>query len=936
MANFDVFLSHNGMDKPAVEQIARILVDKNGMQVWLDKWNLIPGNPWQEEIEAALNDCKTAAVFLGPSGIGPWENAEMRVALRKRVQNTTFRVIPVLLPGAPDNKNLEIPEFLSLLTWVDFRTGLNNSEAMQRLIAGIKGIPPGPAITGITAIPVEGELPEPGPLPFGSRLPFNRNVLFTGRENALQTLANDLLLKDAGLPIIQAVSGMGGIGKTQLAVEFAYRYGRNFKGVHWLNAADPDILKSEIALCGKEMGLLPWPETQAEQVALTVQVWKQTGPRLIVLDDFETITAARDWLHVFNHPNLRILILSRRTDWPLDLGLNSLPLEMFDETEGLNFLRQYLSEDRTSDEEIKALASRLGYLPLALELAGRYLNGHVHMTAKEYLTQITEALNHSSMKRWRADLGNPTGHDLDLLTTFALSWNSLDSKDVRKLFLACGYCAPNEIIPPELLENTIKDKNIYDEALILLLGVGLLGPGPIIHPLLAEFARALDTDKEALIAVAHTLAHLTTKANEQIDKYGRLDLFIPLRFHVSVVAEHAERKNIRIATTLCGNLGYFLQKIADLTGAKVAYMHVLSINENTLGPYHPVVADSVNSLGWVLKDIGDLPGARAAFERASRIHETTYGPDHPMVARDVNNLGWVLKDMGDLLGAKDAFNRAFAIDQKAFGPMHPDVARDVNNLGWVLKDMRDLSGAKAAFIRALVIDKKAFGPIHPEVARDVNNLGWVLKDLRDLPKTKVAFERALAIDEKAFGPIHPEVARDVDNLGWVLKDMRDLSGAKDAFERALQIDKAILGPHHPSVARDYNNLGRVLKQLQDLPGAKKAFERALQINERTYGHDHPMVARDANNLGWVLKDMGELAEAKTAFKRVLRIEEGSLGANHPRVARDANKLGWVLKDMGELYEAKDAFKRALQIDETTYGPDHPTVARDSHNLLSFD
>jgi hypothetical protein len=141
--NFHVFLSHNGKDKPAVEQIARLLRDEHNIKAWLDKWNLVPGEAWQDAIEDALDDCQTVAVFLGPSGIGPWENEEMRSAIEDRVQDPQRRVIPVLLPGAPDNKDLDLPRFLRRATWVDFRSGLDDKEALYRLNCGIIGKAPG-------------------------------------------------------------------------------------------------------------------------------------------------------------------------------------------------------------------------------------------------------------------------------------------------------------------------------------------------------------------------------------------------------------------------------------------------------------------------------------------------------------------------------------------------------------------------------------------------------------------------------------------------------------------------------------------------------------------------------------------------------------------------------------------------------------------------
>ena len=145
MAGYDVFLSYNKADKPAVDEIARRLV-KTGVQPWLDEWNLIPGEPWQEVIEGALESCATCAVFVGPSGTGPWQNEQMRAAIDRRVSEGkgTFRVIPVLLPGAQRGERSKLPTFLVATTWVEFRQSLDDEDAFHRLVAGIRGQAPGP------------------------------------------------------------------------------------------------------------------------------------------------------------------------------------------------------------------------------------------------------------------------------------------------------------------------------------------------------------------------------------------------------------------------------------------------------------------------------------------------------------------------------------------------------------------------------------------------------------------------------------------------------------------------------------------------------------------------------------------------------------------------------------------------------------------------
>ena len=136
---FHVFLSHSSADKPAVEELARRFA-KEGIQAWLDKWHLIPGDPWQPALEKALAESRTCVVFVGPSGFGPWQNEEMRAAIDQRVRDSgrRFRVIPVLLPGAERAERSSLPTFLAATTWVEFRDSLDDQDAFHRLVYGIR------------------------------------------------------------------------------------------------------------------------------------------------------------------------------------------------------------------------------------------------------------------------------------------------------------------------------------------------------------------------------------------------------------------------------------------------------------------------------------------------------------------------------------------------------------------------------------------------------------------------------------------------------------------------------------------------------------------------------------------------------------------------------------------------------------------------------
>jgi hypothetical protein len=211
--SFHVFLSHSSADKPAVEELARRLA-KEGVQAWLDKWNLIPGNPFQPDIERALAESETCAVFIGPSGFGPWQNEEMRAAIDKRVgaSDRRFRVIPVLLPGAKRAERSSLPTFLAATTWVEFTDSLDDPVAFHRLVSGIRGLEPGP---GPGQAISEGQCPYRGLRIFD----VDDSPFFFGREALVEWLLNELCPAAEGQPVSRflGIVGASGSGKSSLA-----------------------------------------------------------------------------------------------------------------------------------------------------------------------------------------------------------------------------------------------------------------------------------------------------------------------------------------------------------------------------------------------------------------------------------------------------------------------------------------------------------------------------------------------------------------------------------------------------------------------------------------------------------------------------------------------------------------------------------------------
>ena len=204
MTDFDIFLSHNSADKGLVEGMAEIL-QTEGLKPWLDKWCLVPGQPWQQELAAILRNCPTFGIFIGQNGLGDWAREELLVAQDRAAKERSFRLIPILLPGVPDPFDYgKLPPFLTQRTWVDFRRGLDQPRPLRTLINAIKGLPPG------SDVALEGGAQ---PCHYRGLATFDEEhaEFFFGRERDIQRLLE--MLKATRFV---AVLGASGSGKSSL------------------------------------------------------------------------------------------------------------------------------------------------------------------------------------------------------------------------------------------------------------------------------------------------------------------------------------------------------------------------------------------------------------------------------------------------------------------------------------------------------------------------------------------------------------------------------------------------------------------------------------------------------------------------------------------------------------------------------------------------
>ena len=839
----DFFVSYNRADRAWAEWIDRELRTA-GFSVVSQFADFAVGSNFVVEMDRATRECERMIAVLSPSYLAAsFTQPEWAAFFAQDPMGLQRKLVPVRV------RECEVKGLLGPVVYADL-VDLDEDAARAALLAGV-GRP-----AAEKAPPVfPGAAPRgrfPGVLPRVWTVPQLRNPLFTGREALLEGLAAAL---GSGRPaaVTQAISGLGGVGKTQLAVEYVYRHASEYEVVAWVWAETAATLAADYTGLAAPLGL---PEaTLAEQAAVVeaVRRWfEQHGGWALVFDNATEPGAIRAYLP--RGASGHVLLTSRRRDWTGTAG--ALEVTTFERAESIQYLRGRLA---TLDEQLAArLAADLGDLPLALAQAAAFME-ESGLAPAEYLDLLRERRREVLRRGLPADYPEPVA------TTWEISFERLEetSPAAAALLQFCAFLAPDDIPLdliagggehfPEPLATTAADPLALRDAVVAARRFSLLtveGDALSVHRLVQAMLRDRsepEAKKLWAAAAVERMAAVFPFREFQLDTWPRSARLLP---HAIAAAEHAETLGVagKPTSTLLNQAALYLGTRAELGSALRLLRRALVIAEAIHGLDHPEVAKRALNIGEILRKQGDLPGALEYAGRALDIFEAAYGPMHRDVAVVANNIGQILKDQGDLSGALEYARRALAIDEAAYGPEHPEVATDANNIGLIFQSQGDLAGALEYARRAMDIDQAAYGPAHHKVAIRANNIGQILKDQGDLAGALEYTRRALEIDEAVYGTKRPEVAILVNNIGSILWRQRDFTGALEYTQRALDIDEAAYGPAHPKVAIRANNIGTILRDQGNPSEARRYIRRALTIFEATYGPDNPTTKLVARNL----------------------------------------------------------------------------------------
>jgi tetratricopeptide (TPR) repeat protein len=750
-----------------------------------------------------------------------------------------------------------------------------------------------------------------------NNVPYSHNPNFTGRAEMLERLHRQLNRAEGRAVISQAITGLGGVGKTQLALEYIYRHEAEYDLIWWLRADGVLNLAADVAGLAVALGEHN-PDNPDQQAAINAaHRWLvQTDKRWLLLVDNADELPPRTLLPYLPAGGQgHILITSRRVDWSGFAGQAAvLPLDVFTLSEALAFLLQRLGTVDASEADVaeaNALAETLGHFPLALEHVAAYVQ-RAGSSLAEY--------RHLFETRWQelwAEAQPPERYHATITTTWEVAFARVrETAGAAELLNLCCFLAP-ENIPLDLIRNSQKPGFWEKPGFSQKPGFSALADPLLLNKAVAALRDYSLLKREGETIALHRLVQTVARdrmGEERVRQWAEITVDLlaeewpfdlhdmttwascgELLPHLQAACEQANVYGIETNNLafLNNEIGFYLQHYGNLIAARPYYERALAIWEKVLGPEHPDKALSLNNLGYLLDSMGDSAGARPYYERALAIREKVLGPEHPHTATSLNNLGMLLKAMGDYAGARPYYERALAIQEKVLGPEHPDTALSLNNLGGLLQAMGEYAGARPYYERALAIREKVLGPEHPDTARSLNNLGSLLDSMGDYEGARPYYERALAIWEKVLGPEHPDTATSLNNLGYLLQAMGDTAGARPYFERALAIREKVLGPEHPDTALSLNNLGYLLRAMGDHAGARPYFERALAIREKVLGPEHPDTASSLNNLAILCYYQGDYQEAARLMRRALAIREQRLGPQHPNTLSSRQSLAAI-------------------------------------------
>ena len=784
-------------------------------------------------------------------------------------------------------------------------------------------------------------------------VPFLRNPYFMGRERILQRLHQALAASQTvALSQTRAISGLGGIGKTQTAVEYAYRYADEYEAVLWIRADSTEDLMSDFAALTLVLDL-PAQHQRDQQYAISiVKRWlEEHGPWLLIFDNADDPTLVTDFLP--RRAGGAVLLTTRsQATGPY---MKKIEVEKMSREEGIAFLLHRANADEeervsagvSQHEVAEHLWEAIDGLPLALDQAAAYIE-ETGCTFSDYLALFKT--RSKQLLRLRGHVANT--HPEPVATTWLLAFEKLEHSNpaAAELLRLCAFLHPDEISEAMMiagasalgpvLQSIASDEVEWNRAIGQLRKYSLVKRDAEkkvlnIHRLVqAVIKDSMDQETVRQWAVQSVRAVATAFPEAVAANWPHCEQCLP---HVQSCLEFINQYSLGFpeAIHLLNQAGDYLWKRERFAQAQPLLQQALMICEKVLDPEHPDTSETLNNLAEVYREQGRYEQAEPLFQRALAIREKILGPKHPDTSETLNNLAWLYNDQGKYEQAEPLYLRALAIRETVLGPEHPDTSETLNNLAVLYFELGRYEQAEPLYLRALAIRETVLGPEHPHTATSFFGLASLSRKQGKYEQAEHFYLRALTIDEKTLESEDPNIAWDLFGLAELYHEQGKYEQAEPLYLRVLTVRETLLGPEHPHTATVIKNLAVLYSEQGQYEQAEPLFQRALAICEKMLGPEHPRTAAVLDAQGHLAVLQGREEQAESHLLLALTIREQVFGTRHPDVAETLQHLAELYEKQSQYEQAHTYYQRTLVIHKQAFGGHHPKTIETRTRLIAL-
>jgi len=800
-----------------------------------------------------------------------------------------------------------------------------------------------------------------------------QNPSFTGRKKQLEELRRDLSHEVTAL-LPSALHGLGGVGKTQLAIEFAHRFAADYELVWWIKAAELALVRASLVELADVLGVTPGGDAEATVRAVldALQHGRPYKRWLLVFDNADDPDELQQYL-----PELcgHVIVTSRNRKWIS--AAKTIQVDVFSRQESIDLIR--LREPKISTQAAERLAERLGDLPLVIEQAAAW-QSTTGMSADSYL-ELFEKAHERLLKEnlppdypnsvavtWRVGFGqlmavSPAAAQLlQLSAFFGPQPISIHILAPRQLVAGMPTELATTMQDTFLLHTAIRDIGHYalasadsvDESLQVhpLVQLVLRDQIPpeeqehqraLVHQLLAIANPGDPDDRENWPRLGEVNQHIVRSVG-MIEGSGdsvRQVIIDQIRY-LYVRGDYESSRSLGETALLvwwdmygaddaltlmaCRQLGNSWRALGLTDVARAYNKDTLDRMRRVLGSDDERTLELANSYGADLRIHGDLTEARELDEDNLERHKRVLGPDKRATLRSENNLAVDLR-----LGGH--FRDALAIDEDIYQRRRSTLgAADQETLFSRCMVARDLRGcgqyreALDLYDRVLGQFRDLLGDDHQDVLNARLSYGVTLQRAGQYARARAEIEAVLADVRRRFGPEHPGSVAAMTILAGPLRQLGDIGGARRLAEQALALARRVHGTHHVFTLVYANNLAIALRAAGQVAAARRLDEETFHDLTDSLGADHVFTLSSAANYAHSLYLFGTFASAKEISRDTLERSIRVRGEDNPLTQLCACNLSIDLRVTDEAAEADELSQQAVERLSVLLSPDNPETA----------